>query len=223
MAVRRVASRVSDWNSRNRPAPIQTEVGADRESFLIHCTRAPQGRWTRESEDAYYDELLLGGGVEPRTALGSLCRMLRMRQIMATTNAKRGQSPSVSFTAATLGELKRMRVFRPHRHRWDFEPFGIGIRRSWLESRGARPVNYGDEAVWDRLSDAERPFFQYQTTQLGNRPIDWPVEAEWRHLEDVYRAEVPGGDAFVFVPSMKDAEVVARISRWPVVCVAGGS
>ncbi len=153
--------------------------------------------------------------------LASLEAILEQRRIVASDSMIRGQTPVVSFTAVAMVELPQLRTFRPHRGCWDFEPYGIGIDQEWLSRRGAREVIYGDDDVWQSLSDDDRPFFQLQETR-GRRdrePIDWTVEREWRHVGDVDLSEIPPNAAVVFVPSREEAQRIARVSRWPVTVI----
>ena len=109
-----------------------------------------------------------------------------------------------------------MRVFRAHRGRWDAEPFGIAIRAELLAARGARPVIYGDETVWERLPEPERPWFQRRTTRAGKTPIDWSLEQEWRLPSDLWLDELPADEVRVFVPDEATAKRIAGECPWPV-------
>jgi hypothetical protein len=143
------------------------------------------------------------------------------RRLIASARAIRGGTPVVSFTSIPLTELHRLRVFRPHRVRWDFQPYGICIRRPWLEQRETRPVRYAADQQWTDLSEDERPFFQLDHTRArrGGATMDWTVEQEWRHLGDLTLQELPSEEGFVFVPTPSEAQQLATVSRWPVVVV----
>lgn len=190
---------------------------------LLHCTRRREGPWPDQSRDDYLAELILGSPSADRSPLAALRRILVERRIRASSLAIRGGYPVVSFTAESLENLPRLRAFRSHRHRWDFEPFGVAIRRDWLVSRGARPVIYGDSGDWDRLADVDRPFFQLHATRerSGRIMADWTVEREWRSPADIDLTEIPASAAWVFVPDAAAAREVARLARWPVVLVPG--
>ncbi len=192
--------------------PREPDPGA----FLIHCTRGTHAPWPDQTRDDYLDDLILDREAAIHTPLATLHKILLERRLRATSWAIRGGTPVVCFTAAELTALGQLRAFRPHRHRWDFEPFGIGIARRWLVPRGTRPVVYGDEACWQGLSDDQRPFFQCR--RGGQRgQFDWSREQEWRHPGDVDLTNVPVADAFVFVPSPRDADDLAAMSPWPIV------
>jgi hypothetical protein len=167
--------------------------------------------------------LILARPEANHAALDALKRILQKQRLVATARTIRGGTPVVSFTAVPLAELRRLRVFRPHRGRWDFEPYGICIRRDWLEQREARPVRYGDDRLWNRLAPAERPFFQLRQTRRSSAraTIDWSVEDEWRVVGDVGLESIPRDAALVFVPTEGEADQVAPICRWPVTVVPG--
>jgi hypothetical protein len=191
--------------------------------YLTHCTRRREGPWPDQDNVDYLDDLILARADADHSALSALKRILSQQRLIATASAIRGGTPVVSFTAVPLAELHRLRVFRPHRGRWDFEPYGICIRRDCLELCGARPVQYGDDQTWDGLSSDDRPFFQLRKTRqtaTGGR-IDWAVEHEWRVAGDVDLSGIPADDALVFVPTEPEAQALAGVSRWPVTVVPG--
>ncbi len=190
-------------------------------SFLTHCTRRRQGPWPGQDESQYLDDLILARPEAAHSAFDALRRILRQQRLVATSEAIRGATPVVSLTAVPLAELHRLRVFRPHRGRWDFEPYGICIHRDWLQQQGAQPVRYGDDQLWESLSPAARPFFQLRRTRRAsqNTTTDWSVEDEWRVVGDVDLAQAPDDAALVFVPTQAEANQLAAISRWPVTVV----
>jgi hypothetical protein len=189
--------------------------------YLTHCTRRREGPWPDQGDAEHIDDLILARPEADHSALAALQRILSQQRIIATAAAIRGATRVVSFTAVPLAELRRLRVFRPHRGRWDFEPYGICIRRDWLEDCGARHVLYGDDQLWERLATDDRPFFQLRSTRrpAAGGHIDWAVEDEWRTVGDVDLSQIPRDAAMVFVPSQAEAAAVADLSRWPVTVV----
>ncbi|MBP86205.1 MAG: hypothetical protein CMJ64_05745 [Planctomycetaceae bacterium] len=185
---------------------------ADNWQFLTHCTRDQIGVWPDETEQQFMDGLLAGDAVD-HSAQATLERILSTQQLLATNQLVRGDTSVVSFTAVPLIDLPKMRTYRSHLGRWDFEPYGLCIRRECLSSCGAEPVQYGDESLWETLPEVDRPFFQNDSGRLG---VDWSLEREWRHVGNVDLASLSNDEAFVFVPSQADAERIVAISRWPV-------
>jgi len=201
------------------PSQIIPVPTASNWSFLTHCTRAPHGPWPDESREQFFDSLILSTEDADRSALATLRRILGQQRILATSNAIRGGAAVVSFTAVPVGELSKLRTFRVHRGRWDFEPYGICIQHDHLQQIGARPVLYGQHADWDRLSETDRPFFQLQCSEKSQagESIDWSREREWRVLGDVDLRRVHDESAIVFVPSIDDARLLLPACRWPIV------
>ena len=190
--------------------PFPDEVGWE---FLSHTTRACPGPWPDENVATYIDSLVEANVNSDHSSLGALRRILRQRQLIASHRTIRDQFDVVSFTACPLHQLPTLHQYRRHRVRWDFEPYGICIRREWLMQRGARPVVYGDDTVWQALPDADRPYFQQG---LGKSDIDWSIEREWRHLGNVDLNQLTADDVLIFVPHFAAAKSVASITSWPI-------
>jgi hypothetical protein len=187
-------------------------------NYLTHTTREAIGPWPGQSVEEHLDELILGRVEADRSPLASLRRIAVQRRIVASDRAVRGRVAVSCFTAVRLAELPSLRVFRPHRGRWDFEPYGVLIDREWLIERGARPVIYGDDATWNRLTPSDQPFFQLARSHRRSTgpTIDWTREQEWRLAGDVDLTQLPSHLGLLFVPSRAEAMSLARWSRWPV-------
>jgi hypothetical protein len=208
--------------SRLRPLPE-----ADGWVFLTHTTRACPGAWPGQSDDDYFDSLLDGRGDADHSALGTLIRIVTQRRLCASSRLIRGGHDVVSFTAVPLVELPSLHRYRGHLARWDFEPYGICLRREWLARRGARRVLYGGEAEWGVTPAADQPFFQCvreldRVTWSGGAPpdtIDWSAEREWRHLGDLDLSDITPNDVLLFVPTRDDARWLASVCPWPITMV----
>lgn len=169
--------------------------------YLLHCTRAPRDAWPSESPRQYLDELLAGGS--PRDALATLKRILDGRKLLASSRAIRGSAGVVCFSAAPLSALSRLRTFRRHRGRWDFEPYGLLLSRQRVVAFGAARVHYGGDRDWRRLSAAERPFFQVERSGAD----DWTAEQEWRLVGDLpLQPLLDDDDALAFTATRAEAE-----------------
>ena len=140
------------------------------------------------------------------------------QRILASNVLTRSPTPVVCFADVRLTEIEERRTFRSHLARWDFEPYGIAIRKEFLERQGARAVIYGDESDWEALADVDRPFFQRAT---GEGKQDWRSEYEFRVCGDLPLRRIGPDDAVVCVPSLDEAQQIAPLSRWPVVVLAG--
>ena len=187
--------------------------------WLIHWTRAPQNEWAGESRDEHLSSKLLSDTSHERTSFGTLQRIVDEKALRATSGNTRANVDVVCFSELPLVMLLAKRVFRSHRGRWDFEHFGIGVRRQRIKSLGGRPVIYGDESVWQALPEGERPWFQPQQCQAGDSPIDWTVESEWRLSSTLHLGNLPEDDVFLFCKTEHEATELRSACDWRVVSV----
>ncbi|QEG23315.1 hypothetical protein [Mariniblastus fucicola] len=200
--------------SSNRDLEFSSAAEVNSDEFLLHWTRRRVGPWPEQSEAEFLDDLIFRANGKDHREVATLRRILATERILASNALTRDPRPVVCFSDVTFTELKKRRVFRSHLSRWDFEPFGIAIRKSWLASHGAAAVVYGDETKWDSMEESKRPFFQLNDS---SSKVDWSVEKEWRIVGDVDLRKVPVDAAMVFVATRDDAAEVAGLSRWPVV------
>lgn len=179
------------------------------DDWLCHWTRAAYGPWLDQPSDDFLDELILGCESADRSALAALMRMVSQRRILATV-ATAGEPPTVSFTAVPLAEFRRRRVFRKHRQRFDFEPWGVAVRKRSLIEDGCRAVEYIDstprcspQASPDQQNFTQRRFDQRQT-------IDWSEEKEWRFPGTLQLDKIASDNLCYFVSTAEDANRLRR-------------
>ena len=183
------------------------------QDWLCHWTRPCAGPWPGQSVSEYLDELLLGCETSDRSALATLLQIMAHRIVLASVIRKRHQA--VSFTAVALSEFRRRRVYRRHRRRYDFEPWGIAVRRDALSDLEIQPVRYGSRD--ERHPEQSSGLFQPATDQSGS--IDWREEQEWRLMNDLRLDVLPDAAICLFVDSPAEAEFIRQQGEWPVVVV----
>ena len=153
--------------------------------------------------------------------IGTLRRIIRSQQLAASKRLIRGDHEVVCFTEVSPESFPKLRIFRKHLRRWDFLPYGVAITRAAAETLGIRPVQYGDDQLWEDLTDDQRPFFQQQYSAGAKseptQPIDWSVEQEWRCRGNVELSTLNRSDVLVFVATFDEAIWIASISPWRVV------
>lgn len=186
------------------------------DDWLLHWTRATAGPWPGETSEDFLDALILRTEAADHSAVTTLLRILSEGVLRASAEGIRGSYPVVSFTGVPLHEFRQRRVFRKHRHRFDFEPWGIAVRKSCLISLGIRPVLYGDDEDWNLLDSDERRFFQKATSGGATNNSD---ELEWRAVKDVDLAILPRADVCVFVDSIHAAQMASFHGPWDVIVV----
>jgi len=223
------ATPATDCDAPHTPAPAASLPAAVHcppdnplttpENWLCHWTRATLGPWPGETRDQFLDQCLLGSPAADRSALATLLRILRESRLRASAEAIRGGYAVTAFTQVPLAQFRSRRIFRPHRRRYDFEPWGIAIRHSTLTKLGARPVIYGTEDLWQNLNPADQPFFQ-KINLDGN--INTPAEREYRLPHDLLLTQIPTSDIIVFVDSPNDAQIVSASGPWQVLVLPPG-
>lgn len=194
-------------------------------SFLTHTTRACPGPWPGQTGNDYFDSLLEHREDARHSAFRTLQRIIQQRRLIASNRTIRGGYSVVSFTAVPLPELPDLRCFRAHRMRWDFEPYGICVRRTALVNAGVRPVVYGTEHSWKQMSAIDQPFFQLHeplndftgSVDARAKPhLNWIREQEWRCLGDLDLSKFDRQDVMIFVPTVDEARVISVQTDWPV-------
>lgn len=178
--------------------------------FLWHYTRARPGPWPGQAWDQYFRSLVQNDPACGHTGFDTLARILTERKIRASGKIIRGKFEVVSFSLTPPAELLARRTFRSTLARWDFEPYAVGVRLTSAQALGVRPVSYLPSAEFDRLMNADRPFFQ--RSEEGS--LDWRHENEWRYQGDFDLSSVSPPDFAAIVPA-EDAERIRPLLTRP--------
>jgi hypothetical protein len=181
--------------------------------FLAHCTRGNGGPVPQESTEGYYRRIWNEGRIVPADPFLALLQILIEGRVRGSNWLTRGHQPSVSLSQVALPELLSRRRFRGHLGRWDWEPYGLLFNQGVLSQ--ARPVIYGSQAEYAKLSHDDQVFFQPVETS-----VDWSVEQEWRVVGDIDLRLLPTEGVTVFTRFRAEAQQLAGHSPFPVVWVA---
>lgn len=191
--------------------------------WLIHCTRAIHGPWVDENPDDFYQRLITEEhAINEPSPLSTLLRILSMRRLLASCFLKRSSQPTVCLTELPLDQVLHLRRFQAHLRRWDWEPYGIGLRKQIVNSIGGRPCVYGSNESYRQLAVADRPYFQ-RSGHGSMASRRWEEEKEWRIVGDLDLELFRPEDAFVFVPTMTVARQIVRLSPFPIVVTTDSS
>lgn len=191
---------------------------SDPENWLLHWTRATAGPWPGETREDFLDALILRTSSADRSAMATLLRIISSQRLASSSEGIRGGHSVVAFTDVPLTEFRTRRVFRKHRHRFDFEPWGVAIRKDWLQMQGGKPVIYGNDNDWGQMEAGQRPWFQKDSVVGGTSNSS---ELEWRIIGDVDLSKVPKESIRVFVENTAAADVVSQHCDWATVIVPG--
>ena len=184
--------------------------------WLVHCTRAPMGRWPGETENQYRDELLLQTDCGDRTAMDSLLRIVESELLVGNAIATAKDWPVVCFSEVPLSELLGQRCYRPHLRRWDYEPYGVAIRKSAATRLGMAPVIY-DQPANRKLIGGDQQF----RFQAVGKTYDWRTEREWRWPGSLDLSQFDDDEVKLFVATDDEAQRLPQRSRHTV-CAVGG-
>ena len=205
-----------DSSTAQRASCLDSNPLSHPSEWLLHWTRPARGPWPGETRTDFLDSLILGCEATDRSALATLLRIVTDGVLRASPEGIRGGHSVVAFTQVPLIDFRARRVFRKHRRRFDFEPWGLAVRGDVLESAGVRKVIYGDDTDWSNLPPEQRPFFQ-KATSGGS--TDNLAEQEWRVVSDVDLKLMPSESVCVFADNAEAAELITRHCVWRVVVV----
>jgi hypothetical protein len=167
--------------------------------YLTHWTKTCHGPWPGEDRFSFYRRLLASNDGYPNKAFNTLRNIIDEGKLRGSSQKIREGREVVGFTEADpLTVLTRMMRWRPRHVNWNFEPYGVAIEKELAISLGIRPVIYGEEPDFKKLSDCDKPFFQ----SLGNSDVDWRSEREWRCIGDLDLTIIPS-DKIIFLAFRK--------------------
>ena len=185
------------------------------ERWLIHSTRERTGPWPGQSLQQFKDWLLLSEPFsEPSSPLETLRRIVHEKRLVGSHRTTSSSTPVVCFTALPILEWLSHRKFRPHLNRWDAEPYGVAINRSFAERMGIQSVVYGGKETLASLDKEHRWRFQAAGTTY-----DWRSEQEYRGLGTIDLSGFATGDVVVFVNNDEDVRCLHPLP-WPIVPVS---
>ncbi|HHS49617.1 MAG TPA: hypothetical protein ENN07_00670 [candidate division Zixibacteria bacterium] len=174
-----------------------------RWELLTHWTHSFPEPWPRETSADFYKAIALSGTEYPRSAMKTLERILSSGKIFGTKARFRNDFPNVSFTSLDPANAVKLMKWDSRSGRWSMEPYGIAIDIETARDIGVRKVIYGDETLFERLSDDDRLFFQPH-----GKKGDWSRELEWRHIGDFQISEIPREKILAIVPTECQAESI---------------
>lgn len=195
----------------SNPAPIRIGFQEWPGETLQHWTRGDQQPWPDQQAGSEFDALLVGGPY-PLGPLASLCRILVQQRLLGSGRLIRGGQRVVCLTEVGLREFRRRRTYRPQLRRWDFELYGLSIRKTAIQRMGGRPVHY----LTPQRPDPPPHLDPVWVVDCVGSHVDWSQEREWRVLGDIDLRRLPADEAVVFVPDHEAAAAVEPLSRWPI-------
>ncbi len=176
--------------------------------FITHWTRTRHGPWPDESKTGFYNKLINSGSLYPNNAFNSLKNMIIKKIIKGSSFRIRSKIRCVGFSDLDPHKMLAQMRWLPKRVNWNFEPYGVAIRKSAADKIGIKPVNYGNDIDYKDLQSKDKPYFQH----VGAKEVDWSIEKEWRKIGDVDLSAINNDDLAYLVWREKEANLLRQIT-----------
>ncbi len=154
----------------------------ETQDYLFHWTRGSYKPWFGERKADFFNDLTNAKFGNPRDGLATLSHILEVGILRGNYKMYRGKISGISFTSLPPNEMIKKQGFRNTLGRYNFEPYGIALPKERLKELGAKPVIYGDDELYQKLNENDKPYFQYKGL---NSKTDWTSEQEWRLIGDL--------------------------------------
>jgi hypothetical protein len=187
--------------------------------YITHWTRSFNGPWPDQKLFDYYRMVTGSGENYSHSALNSLRNILQCGKIFGTSAHIRQGYNVVSFTDHHPADAIKLMKWRARFVRWNFEPYGIAIDRTYSESLDIRPVIYGTSSEFGDLSDCDKPYFQ----NAGEKGGDWRPENEWRYSGDLSLTGIPPDRMRIIVRKQSEIAAVESLTSSRIVALTNES
>jgi hypothetical protein len=177
-------------------------------NYLTHLTRTFYNAYPDETPAGYYISIVNCRNGYSHSAFNTLIHILEKGTISAASTEIRGKFDIISFTSKHPSEFPEIIRWRNRKVNYTYEPYGIAIEHDIIEETGARKVIYGDDTVYENLSDNDKPFFQFH-----GRDLRWTDEDEWRINGDLDLKPIPPEKIIIIVRDKNEANIIRE--RFP--------
>jgi len=179
--------------------------------YLIHWTRSCNGPWPTETLYDYYAAILKSNQY-PRNAMASLENILSCDRIIASSRHMPDKTPTVSFTALPPKNAITLMRWRSRYRQMSFEPYGIGIEKTYAASIGIQKVRY-----YAHPKDKPKNVAHWLCQSRG-KYSDWRLEKEYRYCGDIRLLDIPREKLVCFC--YKDIEAKKIFSKYGITTMA---
>lgn len=177
--------------------------------YLYHWTRTARDGWPDLNRDDYFRQII-GSDSFPFAAIHTLHRILDSRLVLASSRHMRKNCSAVSFTALAPYDMISRMKWRKRYREMSFEPYGIGILKSWAASQGVREVQYTERNASKKINDTEEWLLQG-----AGRNLEWSPEREYRARGDL---RLPSESPELVAITYHSQEALALSNRYGILC-----
>jgi len=181
---------------------LSNELKSLEESYLIHWTRATNSHWPDENKLEFY-KMILNSGEYRRTAYDTLCKIINTKSIIASCKNMPSAIRTVCFSGLVPREAAGLMKWRARYSQMSFEPFGIGIERSYAIAHGIKEVHYYQLSQGKHIVGQDNWLWQ-----SAGQKTDWRDEKEFRYKGDFDFSNVPKEKLIIFCHYKKQASLI---------------
>ncbi len=191
----------------NKPVNPELEQVADR--YVTHWTRAANGPWPSERSIDFY-RTILESETWPHTGFDTLSNILTSRVLEASARHMPHKTKTVSFSSLTPTEAIPLMRWRARYGEMSFEPYGIGIHKTYAQAAGILPVDYVEQSE----NSTDSPIWLRQS--VGTK-TDWRAEQEFRCPGNLNLAQFPVEAIVVFCKTKYEAVLLRSMFPYRVI------
>lgn len=115
-------------------------------------------------------------GDTPEVAASIFESILEQRELLGGDGNIKGGYRCVCFSEAPVSKLANI-LATPGPHGMRYMPFGVMVDKTWLFSKGGRPVIYQPDSEFELLHESQR--FRHVRYEPNDK-VDYSWEREWR-------------------------------------------
>ena len=168
-------------------------------NYLVHWTRSFNSHWPGERLIDYY-LAISKSEFYPGDAYHTLLNIITKKKIYASRKNMPDCIPTVSFSDQSLYNLTELIRWRSRFQQMSFEPYGIGIEKTFIEKIGIHKVNYiSKDEKKDNSSN------RWLDQSLGEI-TDWQYEMEYRHHGDLDLLRIPADKLILITRTKEESE-----------------
>ena len=181
---------------------LSNEIKSLEESYLIHWTRATNSHWPDENKLEFY-KMILNSVNYRRTAFDTLCKIINTKSIIASYKNMPSAIRTVCFSGLVPRGAAGLMKWRARYSQMSFEPFGIGIERSYAMAHGIKEVRYYELSQEKHIVGQDKWLWQ-----SAGQKTDWRDEKEFRYKGDFEFSSVPKEKLIIFCHYKKQASLI---------------
>ncbi|NOY88106.1 MAG: hypothetical protein GXO93_01795 [FCB group bacterium] len=187
------------------PDKINPQLINREKEYLIHWTRSFKSAWPTEKLIDFY-RAICASVTYPRTAFRTLQNIITTGIIKATSKNMPHNTKTVSFSSLPPMDMVPLFKWRSRYKQMSFEPYGIGIEKTFALSLNILPVAYYDKNI-PNDNDKEIPPW---LTQSQGIKTNWEKEREYRHRNDLPLTKIPANKMCLFCRTETEAKQITN-------------